>query len=76
MQQSVYAMKVALRVLDSLTSRQRPDPADVQELSRYAPASANYSLESLDEVACEVIQQALKHRASVRLRMAEQGIAP
>jgi hypothetical protein len=64
MQQSVDEMRVALRVLDALTSHQTPDPADVRDLWEQSPVGAKYSLDSLDELACEVIQQALRHRTA------------
>lgn len=56
-------MKVALRVLTALNEKQTPNPQDLAELGRLAPL-----LNGLppDELACEVIQLALKHRAEVR----------
>jgi hypothetical protein len=57
-------MKVALRVLTALTERQVPDAADLERLHRclssYPPDAAP------DELACDVIQQALKRRAIAR----------
>jgi hypothetical protein len=63
MQQSLAAMKTALRVLTALSERRDPDPADVDTLRNYAPIPENLSV---DEIACEVIQQALKRRAEAR----------
>jgi hypothetical protein len=63
MQRSVDEIRVALRVLQALTFSRQPDPQDVQELHRIIPA-ADY--DSLDEMACTVIQQALEHRKQVR----------
>jgi hypothetical protein len=63
MQRSVHDMEVALRVLSALTCRQKPDLQDVEELHRIISA-AGY--DSLDEIACAVIEQALEHRRRVR----------
>jgi hypothetical protein len=69
MQLSDEALKVALRVLTALGDHQCPDPADVEGLKRYAPLLADTPL---DELACEVIQQALRRRAEVRSRGAAE----
>lgn len=58
-------MKLALRVLSALNEKQRPDRQDVAELRRLAPDDA---LNDTDELACEVIQRALKRRAQIRLK--------
>ncbi len=63
MQNSLQAMKVALRVLTAVTERTPADEADLAELRRYAPDAANLPP---DELACEVIQRALKARAMAR----------
>jgi hypothetical protein len=65
MQQSLAAMNVALRVLTALTEKRHPDPADVEELRRLAPLHADCPL---DELACDVIQEAIRRRAEVRAR--------
>jgi len=58
-------LKTTLRVLTSIKDKREPDPADLAALRRYAPDLAGAPL---DEVVCEVIQQAVKRRASVRAR--------
>lgn len=63
MKQSLAAMKTALRVLTALSERRVPEPADVDALKNYAPLLGNLSV---DELACDVIQQALKRRAEAR----------
>jgi hypothetical protein len=65
MQESLEAMKVALRVLSALTEKRPPDPADIEELRRYAPLANG----SLDELACDVIQEAVKHREHARSQL-------
>jgi hypothetical protein len=68
MRRSADALRVvALRVLTALMDGQRPDAADIRRLITYAP-SGEYTLDQLDELACEVIQQALKDRAQVHIR--------
>jgi hypothetical protein len=57
-------MELALRVLTALTEKRHPDPADVERLHTMAEASTRGL--PLDELACEVIQKALKHRAEAR----------
>lgn len=57
------AMTVALRVLAAITYKHEPDPADVAELKRLAPLLADTPP---DELACDVIQQAIRRRAEVR----------
>lgn len=63
MQQTVTALAVALRVLSAINEKRYPDPKDVDELRRWAPLSADVPI---DELACEVIQQAINRRAQVR----------
>ena len=63
MQRGVQEIQVALRVLSALTYRETPDQQDVEELHRTLSAG-NY--DSLDEMACAVIEQALEHRRRVR----------
>ena len=64
MEKSLDAMQTALRVLSALTEKRRPDPADVEQLRNFAPLLADGPL---DELACDVIQQALSHRAGARV---------
>lgn len=56
-------MELALRVLSTISvQRNRPDRRDVQELRKLAPG--HLANESTNELACGVIQEALKqHRA-------------
>lgn len=64
MEQSLKAMTVALRVLTALGIEKRPpDPADVEELKRLAPLRSDAPLE---ELACDVIQQAVKRNEEIR----------
>jgi hypothetical protein len=57
-------MELALRVLAALTQKRHPNPADVHRLRTIAETGAREL--PLDELACEVIQRALKHRAEAR----------
>lgn len=59
-------MHLALRVLTALTEKRNPDPSDVEALRR-AAGQGGEGLAS-DELACEVIQQALARRALARRR--------
>jgi hypothetical protein len=59
MQDGDGAMQVALRVLMAITDHTRRNSADVEELRRLAPLLRNAPP---DEIACDVIQQALKRR--------------
>jgi hypothetical protein len=63
MQQSLAIMKTALRVLTAINEKGAPRPEDVNELRGFAPDSGHLPP---DELACEVIQAALKRRAAVR----------
>ncbi len=56
-------MQTALRVLAALTEMRYPDPPDIEELRRLAPGKANLEL---DEIACDVIQLAIRGRAKAR----------
>ena len=64
MQDSLDAMKLALRVLTALREHRRPEDDEVAAL--HALAAPKLQGMPLDELACEVIQAALKHRAAVR----------
>jgi hypothetical protein len=63
-QYSLQAMEVALRVLTALTEKRNPHPADVNRLRTIVDGSSRDL--PLDELACEVIQRALRHRAEAR----------
>jgi hypothetical protein len=58
-------LTAALRVLTALNAHVEPDPDDVMVLRAYAPLRADADL---DELACDVIQQALKRRAEIRAK--------
>jgi hypothetical protein len=64
MKRSLDAMVVALRVLHAINMKETPNDEDVEELQRLEPLLADTA--ELDELACEVIQRALKRRAEVR----------
>jgi hypothetical protein len=66
MQASLYAMQTALRVLAALTEKRHPDPADVAELRRLDPGQIHLPL---DELACDVIQRAIRSREMARAEM-------
>lgn len=65
--QNLAAMKTALRVLTAIVERQNPNAVDVEELRQYSPSHPNAPP---DELACEVIQEALKKRAAARHKSA------
>jgi len=67
MQVAKDALRVALRVLFALNDRREADPTDVEELRRYVPFLADAPV---DELACEVIQQAMKRQADIRAKAA------
>ncbi|HXS93137.1 MAG TPA: hypothetical protein VN736_00950 [Candidatus Limnocylindrales bacterium] len=57
------ALKTALRVLTAVRDKQPPDSGDLEALRAFAAAAC---VSSPEELACDVIQQALKRRAEVR----------
>ena len=57
MLEDVERMKIALRVLGAITEYRKPEETDVQALRSYAPLLKR---RAPDELACEVVQQALK----------------
>jgi hypothetical protein len=57
------ALKTALRVLTAASESRDPDPADVDELRRLAPPLDYLPAE---ELACDVIKQAIHRRAASR----------
>src|SRR5206468_3175523 len=64
MQNSLAAMKSALRILSAITQHRFPEPADVTALYEYAgPPSADMSL---DEYACAVVQKACERYSRIR----------
>jgi len=63
METSIELLRTALRVLTAITDYQHPDAADVESLRTYAPCLAH---EPEDELARDVILQALEHRAAAQ----------
>jgi hypothetical protein len=64
MQDSLDAMKLALRVLTALREHRHPEADEVASLRELA--GPKFQSMSLDELACEVIHAALKDRAAAR----------
>jgi hypothetical protein len=60
MQNSLEAMEAALRVLTALTANKPANEGDMTELRKYAPDAPSLPQ---DELACEVIQRAIRFRA-------------
>lgn len=63
MHASLEVIQTATRVLSALTDRRSPDPADVIALREY---DGRGNGRDLDELACDVIQKAIRRRAQVR----------
>ena len=63
MRAGIDAIKTATRVLTALTAEQVPAAADIQSLREY---DNSINARELDELACDVIQKALRHRAAMR----------
>ncbi len=59
MEDTLAPIEIALRVLKAINHRRQPDPADVESLYYLAPLLSDVPV---DELACDVIQQALQHR--------------
>ena len=60
-------MKTAMRVLAAINEKREPDAADLAELRSLAPLLANLPP---DELACDVIKQALQRRDAARRALA------
>jgi hypothetical protein len=60
----------AARVLTALTEDRFPDPDDVEELRLLVPDAAG---KTLDEIVCDVIQNALTHRNATRGKARKSG---
>jgi hypothetical protein len=56
-------MRTALRVLSAVLEGHPPPPSDVESLHKFAPLLKDGPV---DELACDVIQQAMKRRAQLR----------
>jgi len=65
MRASLEVIKTATRVLSALTEDRSPDPTDVHALRVYDESTNG---RDLDELACDVIQKALRVRTQVRGR--------
>jgi hypothetical protein len=63
MRAGIDAIKTATRVLAALTAKQEPD-SDIQALREYDGSTNG---RDFDELACDVIQKALRHRAAMRV---------
>jgi hypothetical protein len=63
MTDNLQIMTVSLRVLTAINTSRPPDPGDVDLLRGYVGLAAP---DSLDELACAVIQKALERRAKMR----------
>ena len=61
MSNSMAAMETATRVLMAIVDRGKPEPCDVEELQKFAPECSDLPV---DELACEVVQRAVKRRAA------------
>jgi hypothetical protein len=64
MDPSLKAIETALRILGAITEHNEPNSADVEELKRFSPFAPEDT--PIDEIACEVVAQALKARAAAR----------
>ena len=60
-------MQTALRVLAAINDKHTPEATDVEELRRLAPMTQDLPV---DELACEVIQLAIRARSRDRARSA------
>jgi hypothetical protein len=63
-------LETALRVLDAFSEHNEPELADVQKLKRLAPLMSLLEDAPLDEIACDVIERALKHGATPQVGIA------
>jgi hypothetical protein len=59
MEDRLTAIEIALLVLKAINEKRHPDPVDAESLRRLEPMSSHVPL---DELACDVIQQALARR--------------
>ena len=57
------AMMIAVRVLAAVNEKRPPNPADLGYLRQFAPLSVHLPA---DELACEVMQQAIRRRTEER----------
>ena len=60
---NLAAMKTGLRVLAAISDDLNPAPSDVEELLQFAPECSTLPI---DELACLVVQRALKKRAAAQ----------
>jgi hypothetical protein len=66
MQENFDAMTTALRILTAITEDRDPDPSNVVALRDFCGSQAQGI--DIDELACEVIQNALKQRSKARAK--------
>ncbi len=64
MQNNFDAMQIAQRVLTALTKKRPPDKADVVALREFVGPQSQDA--GPDELACDVIQKAMKQRTESR----------
>ena len=60
-------IEIALRVLDAINGRRKPEACDLEELHRLAPGEANLPA---DELACTVILDARRKSMQERVKCA------
>ena len=65
MVQGLAEIDVATKILVAVAAKTDPSPDDVARLRNYVPSSEALSL---DELACEAIQRALRERAKARTK--------
>jgi hypothetical protein len=70
MENALAAMKTAMRVLAAVNDKRDPDAADLEELRRLAPLLGGLPP---DELACDVIKQALQRREALRKALRVSG---
>ena len=63
-QESLQALKLALRVLTAITENRNPDPADIEALRACEGSCSNGR--GVEELACDVIQRSIEHRRKLR----------
>ena len=61
MSDTMASIDTATRVLMAIMDKGKPEPCDVEELRRFAPDCSDLPV---DELACEVVQRAVKRRAA------------
>ena len=67
MQSGIAEMEIALRVLTALVRKCEPDTFDVERLRELA--DPKHQEMDLDQMACGVVEDALRNRAEIRSRL-------